>query len=148
MHLLRLCQLHLMTLKLLLHFLIVTSRNHFRRFTILHHHLLLLHLQLLRMKLQLALHFLRFDLDFLLFNLQFSLLNLHKRVLHLLLYLLMLQCESIKAPLHVRESALPALHSLIEWLVETLGSAVVGLVVGGLIVALLHLLPGRKAAAH
>lgn len=43
-------------------------------------------------------------------------------------------------------NALPALHSLIEWLVETLGSAVVGLVVGGLIVALLHLLPNRKAA--
>ncbi|GAA0516700.1 DUF808 domain-containing protein [Deinococcus depolymerans] len=44
--------------------------------------------------------------------------------------------------------ALPALESVVEWLVETLGSAVVGLVVGGLIVAFLHLLPGRRAAGH
>ncbi|GHF50357.1 ABC transporter [Deinococcus metalli] len=42
--------------------------------------------------------------------------------------------------------AIPALEGVVEWLVETLGSAVVGLIVGGIIVALLHLRPGRKAA--
>ncbi|WP_309570757.1 DUF808 domain-containing protein [Deinococcus sp.] len=42
--------------------------------------------------------------------------------------------------------AIPALEGLVEWLVETLGSAVVGVVVGGIIVALMHLRPGRKAA--
>ncbi|WP_291430465.1 DUF808 domain-containing protein [Deinococcus sp.] len=45
--------------------------------------------------------------------------------------------------------ALPALEGLIEWLVETLGSAVVGLVTGALIVLVLHLIPRRGAnAAH
>ncbi|THF86695.1 DUF808 domain-containing protein [Deinococcus sp. KSM4-11] len=42
--------------------------------------------------------------------------------------------------------AVPALEGLLEWLVETLGSAIVGVIVGGIIVALMHLRPGQKAA--
>lgn len=42
--------------------------------------------------------------------------------------------------------AVPALEGLVEWLVETLGSAVVGVIVGAVIVALMHLRPGKKAA--
>jgi hypothetical protein len=34
------------------------------------------------------------------------------------------------------------------WLATAAASAVVGLVVGGIIVAILHLIPGRKHAAH
>jgi len=42
--------------------------------------------------------------------------------------------------------AVPALEGVLEWLVETLGSAVVGAAVGGLIVLILHLLPARRTA--
>ncbi|MFC3831698.1 MULTISPECIES: DUF808 domain-containing protein [Deinococcus] len=44
--------------------------------------------------------------------------------------------------------AVPAIEGVVEWLVETLGSAIVGVVVGAIIVALMHLRPGKKAAAH
>ena len=43
-------------------------------------------------------------------------------------------------------SAFPAMHGAVAWLVQALGSAVVGIVVGGAIVAALHLLPGRNAS--
>jgi len=45
---------------------------------------------------------------------------------------------------------LGALSGFVTWLVNTLASAVVGLVVGGLVVLVLHLVPrrGKKAAAH
>ena len=39
--------------------------------------------------------------------------------------------------------ALPAIAGIAGWLVTALGSAIVGLVVGGIVVALLHLLPGK-----
>ena len=46
--------------------------------------------------------------------------------------------------------AIPFAEAVVEWLVETLGSALVGLVLGGIIVGVMHLLPrkGGKAAAH
>ena len=44
--------------------------------------------------------------------------------------------------------ALPFAAGLVGWLVETLGSALVGVVLGGIIVALLHLRPKKPAAAH
>lgn len=40
--------------------------------------------------------------------------------------------------------ALPAAEAVVEWLVETLGSALVGVVVGAFIVGILHLLPSKK----
>jgi predicted DNA repair protein MutK len=43
-------------------------------------------------------------------------------------------------------SAVAALEGAVVWLVEALGSAVVGLVVGGAIVVVMHLLPKRKTA--
>ena len=43
--------------------------------------------------------------------------------------------------------AIPFAEGVVEWLVETLGSALVGVVLGGIIVAALHLRPAR-AAAH
>lgn len=45
--------------------------------------------------------------------------------------------------------ALPFARSVVEWLVDTLGSAIVGLLLGGIIVAALHLRPAKaKSAAH
>lgn len=45
--------------------------------------------------------------------------------------------------------AVPAVGGVLAWLANTLASAVIGLVVGALVVAVLHLLPRRKpAAAH
>ena len=49
---------------------------------------------------------------------------------------------------HGAAAAIPALGGLITWLVETLGSAVVGLIVGLAVVGLVHLLPRRGKAAH
>ncbi|QDB78583.1 DUF808 domain-containing protein [Georgenia wutianyii] len=54
---------------------------------------------------------------------------------------------------HLEEAVaggLGALSGFVTWLVNTLASAVVGLVVGGLVVAVLHLVPrrGNKAKAH
>jgi uncharacterized protein len=43
--------------------------------------------------------------------------------------------------------AVPAAQGLVEWLVNTVGAGLVGLVIGGIIVVALHLLPGRKAHA-
>ncbi|MFB9991065.1 DUF808 domain-containing protein [Deinococcus oregonensis] len=40
--------------------------------------------------------------------------------------------------------ALPAVEAVVEWLVETLGSALVGVVVGAIIVGVLHLLPSKN----
>ncbi|MBZ9750192.1 DUF808 family protein [Deinococcus sp. HMF7620] len=42
--------------------------------------------------------------------------------------------------------AVPFAEGVVEWLVETIGSGLVGLLIGGVIVALLHLRPGKKAA--
>lgn len=47
---------------------------------------------------------------------------------------------------HAAAHALPALGGFVTWLVDTLGSALVGLLVGGLIVAVMHLIPKRSAA--
>jgi predicted DNA repair protein MutK len=45
--------------------------------------------------------------------------------------------------------AVPAIGGVLAWLANTLASAVIGLAVGALVVAVLHLLPRRKpAAAH
>lgn len=41
-------------------------------------------------------------------------------------------------------TAVPALGGLMHWLVTAIGGAIVGLVVGGIIVGALHLLPNRK----
>jgi predicted DNA repair protein MutK len=44
--------------------------------------------------------------------------------------------------------ALPAAHSIVEWLVTAAGSGLVGLIVGAVIVGILHLFKGKKAAHH
>lgn len=44
--------------------------------------------------------------------------------------------------------AIPAAHSVVEWIVGALGSAVVGVVVGAVIVAAFHLVPRKKAKAQ
>lgn len=45
--------------------------------------------------------------------------------------------------------AIPFAEGVVEWLVETLGSAVVGVLLGGIIVAALHLRPAKKGSeAH
>ena len=41
-----------------------------------------------------------------------------------------------------------AIGGLLAWLVNTIASAILGLVVGGLLVAVMHVLPRRGAAAH
>lgn len=41
--------------------------------------------------------------------------------------------------------AVPPIEGIVEWIVQALGSALVGLVVGGIIVAVMHLLPRRGA---
>ncbi|HYD23490.1 MAG TPA: DUF808 domain-containing protein [Croceibacterium sp.] len=43
-------------------------------------------------------------------------------------------------------TAAPTAHGAVAWVVQALGSAVVGLVVGGVIVALFHLLPRKRKA--
>ncbi|WP_019009303.1 DUF808 domain-containing protein [Deinococcus aquatilis] len=40
--------------------------------------------------------------------------------------------------------ALPALEAVVDWLVQTLGSAFVGVVIGGILVAAMHLLPRKS----
>ena len=42
----------------------------------------------------------------------------------------------------------PALGGVLAWLANTLASAVIGLVVGAVVVAVLHLLPKRQKAAQ
>ena len=51
---------------------------------------------------------------------------------------------------HLEEavSGVAGIGGLLSWLVNTLASALIGLVVGVVIVAVLHVLPRRKAAAH
>ncbi|WP_339095880.1 DUF808 domain-containing protein [Deinococcus sp. VB142] len=44
--------------------------------------------------------------------------------------------------------AVPALSGMVFWLVETLGSAMVGLGLGAVIVVLMHLIPRKGGAAH
>ena len=44
-------------------------------------------------------------------------------------------------------NAVPAARAVAEWLVEALGSAVVGLVVGAVVVTVFHLVPKRRKAA-
>ncbi|HEV2570055.1 DUF808 domain-containing protein [Sphingomonas sp.] len=43
--------------------------------------------------------------------------------------------------------AAPVAHGFVEWLVTAIGSGIVGLIVGGIIVGVLHLVP-RKGGAH
>ncbi len=43
--------------------------------------------------------------------------------------------------------AVPMIGPLIEWLIGAVGSAIIGLVIGGAIVGVLHLIPHKKAAA-
>jgi predicted DNA repair protein MutK len=45
-------------------------------------------------------------------------------------------------------NALPAAHSAVEWLVTAALSGLVGLIVGAIIVGILHLFKGKKAAQH
>ncbi|WP_135229000.1 DUF808 domain-containing protein [Deinococcus fonticola] len=61
----------------------------------------------------------------------------------------------IKGPAHLlhdlehrAEVALPAAASFVKWLVETVVSGIVGLTVGAIIVAVMHFIPKRGAAAH
>lgn len=44
--------------------------------------------------------------------------------------------------------ALPALGGFLGWLTNTIASAILGLIVGGLVVAVMHVIPRRRATAH
>lgn len=44
--------------------------------------------------------------------------------------------------------ALPVMAGFVEWFVGALGSAIVGLIVGSVIVGVMHVIPHKKAAAH
>lgn len=44
---------------------------------------------------------------------------------------------------HAAGAAVPAVGGVVEWIVNALGSAVIGLIVGGIIVGVLHLIPRR-----
>jgi predicted DNA repair protein MutK len=48
---------------------------------------------------------------------------------------------------HAAAKAVPAIGPVLEWLVGAIGSAIVGLIVGGPIVGMLHLIPHKKPAA-
>ena len=48
---------------------------------------------------------------------------------------------------HVAGEAVPGVSGVVEWLIGAIGSAVVGMVVGAIVVAVMHLIP-RKKAAH
>ncbi len=48
---------------------------------------------------------------------------------------------------HHAAAAVPMIGPLIEWLIGAVGSAIIGLVIGGAIVGALHLIPHKKAAA-
>jgi predicted DNA repair protein MutK len=53
------------------------------------------------------------------------------------------------ALVHAAEEAVPAVGGVLTWLVNTLASALIGLAVGALVVAIMHLVPRRtRAAAH
>ncbi len=47
---------------------------------------------------------------------------------------------------HHAGAALPAVKGIAEWIVTAAGSAVIGLIVGGIIVGILHLIPTKKHA--
>ena len=49
---------------------------------------------------------------------------------------------------HLEEAVhdVPGVGGLLAWLIDTLGSALVGLVVGAVIVAVLHVIPRRRKA--
>ena len=51
---------------------------------------------------------------------------------------------------HLEEAVagVAGIGGVLAWLVNTLASALIGLVVGAVVVAVLHVLPRRKAAAH
>ena len=49
---------------------------------------------------------------------------------------------------HGAAQALPVMSGLVEWLVGAIGSAIVGLIVGGAIVGVLHLIPRKGSAKH
>lgn len=49
---------------------------------------------------------------------------------------------------HGAAQALPVMSGLVEWLITAIGSAIVGLIVGGVIAAVLHLVPGKGNAKH
>jgi predicted DNA repair protein MutK len=55
--------------------------------------------------------------------------------------------EWIDAASHAAGAAVTWASGAAEWLAHALGSAIVGLVVGGIVVAVMHLVP-RRAAAH
>ncbi len=48
---------------------------------------------------------------------------------------------------HHAAEAVPMIGPVLEWLIGAVGSAIVGLVIGGAIVGVLHLIPHKKAAA-
>lgn len=48
---------------------------------------------------------------------------------------------------HAAAEAVPAIGPVLEWLVGAIGSAIVGLIVGGVIVGALHLIPHKKSTA-
>lgn len=48
----------------------------------------------------------------------------------------------------VAGASVPAAQGIVEWTVSALASAIVGLIVGAVIVGVMHALPGRKAGAH
>lgn len=47
---------------------------------------------------------------------------------------------------HHAAEAVPAIGPVLEWLVGAIGSAIIGLIVGGAIVGVLHLIPHKKGA--
>jgi predicted DNA repair protein MutK len=55
--------------------------------------------------------------------------------------------HTIEAIAHAAGDAVAWASGTVAWVVEALGSAVVGLVVGGIVVTVMHLIPRKKAAA-
>jgi len=56
--------------------------------------------------------------------------------------------EWVEAASHAAGAAVTWASGAAEWLTQALGSAILGLVLGGVIVAAMHLLPKRTPAAH
>jgi uncharacterized protein len=54
--------------------------------------------------------------------------------------------EVVHAAEEAVAGAVPALHGVLAWLVNTLGSAIIGVVVGAAVVVIMHLVPRRKRA--
>jgi predicted DNA repair protein MutK len=53
--------------------------------------------------------------------------------------------HAIHGVAEVAAHAVPVAHGFVEWLVTAIGSGIVGLVVGGVVVGVLHLLPIKRA---